>query len=82
MKKYIKYIFTLIMATGFYTCNDYLDVNTPSEAIPVEDLTMKDLLGPTLFNTVYAYYYSESTNCNYAQYYAGYGYSEIEEAFN
>lgn len=83
MKKNIKNIFLLLILTiSFSACDDYLDVNTPSDAIEVDDLSMKDLMGPVLFNTVYAYYYAETTNCNYTQYYAGYGYDAIEEGFN
>ena len=59
MKKYIKYFLFLTVIISFSGCDEYLDVNTPSDAVPVDDLDMKDILGPTLFNTVYAYYYAE-----------------------
>lgn len=82
MKKYIKYFLFLTIITSLSGCDDYLDVNTPSDAVAVEDLDMKDILGPTLFNTVYAYYYAELSLCNYTQYYAGYGTAPVVEAFN
>ncbi|MDN3664999.1 SusD/RagB family nutrient-binding outer membrane lipoprotein [Algibacter miyuki] len=82
MKKYIKYFLFITMISGFSGCDEYLDVNTPSDAVPVEDLDMKDILGPTLFNTVYAYYYAELSLCNYTQYYAGYGTAPVVESFN
>ena len=82
MKKYIKYFLFLTIITSFYSCYEYLDVNTPSDAVAVENLNMKDILGPTLFNTVYAYYYAELSLCNYTQYYAGYGNAPVVESFN
>lgn len=83
MKKNIKNILIAIIFIGsFSACDDYLDVNTPSDAIEVDDLSMKDLMGPVLLNTVFAYYYAEPAASNYTQYYAGYGNAAVEESFN
>jgi hypothetical protein len=81
MKKHIKNaLLLLIFAVSLTGCENYLDVNVPSGAIVEEDLEMKDLLGPLLFTTAYAQYYTETTTSNYVQYYAGYGYAAAGES--
>ncbi|MCK4561280.1 MAG: SusD/RagB family nutrient-binding outer membrane lipoprotein [Flavobacteriaceae bacterium] len=74
MKKIIKNIVILVLfAVGFTGCDDYLDVNTPSDAQNVEDLDMKDIMGPVMLNTIYANYYAELSFGNYTQYFGSYG---------
>ncbi|WP_456376301.1 SusD/RagB family nutrient-binding outer membrane lipoprotein [Lutibacter sp.] len=74
MKKIIKNIVILVLfAVSFTACDDYLDVNTPSDAQNVADLNMKDIMGPVMLNTVYANYYTQTTFGNYAQYFGSYG---------
>ncbi len=73
MKNTIKNIVVLILLTTVCSCNDYLDVNTPSSAQTEEALDMKDIIGPVMFNTVYAYYYAELSFGNYTQYFGSYG---------
>jgi len=50
---------------------DYFDVNTPSGTADLEQLSMRDLLGPVIYHTVYAEYYTERTLGNYAQQFTG-----------
>lgn len=74
MKKLIKNIVILVLfAVGFTGCDEYLDVNTPSDAVNVENLAMKDIVGPVMLNTVYANYYAETVFGNYTQYFGSYG---------
>ncbi|KJD36688.1 hypothetical protein PW52_03335 [Tamlana sedimentorum] len=75
MKNKIKHILLLVLlTTGIYSCEDYLDVNTPSSAQTEDALDMKDIIGPVMFNTVYAFYYAELSYGNYTQYFGSYGY--------
>jgi len=74
MKKMIKNIvIVVLLAVCFTGCDDYLDVNTPSDAVNVDDLNMKDIMGPVMFNTVYSDYYAETVFGNYTQYFGSYG---------
>ncbi len=82
MKNYIKHILILCIMGCYLSCSNYLDVNTPSEAVPVENLSMKDLMGPVLFNTTYAYHDAEITSSNFSQYFMGSNFIAIEEAYN
>ncbi|MEP3837495.1 MAG: SusD/RagB family nutrient-binding outer membrane lipoprotein [Algibacter sp.] len=75
MKNTIKNILLLVLlTTGLHCCDDYLDVNTPSSAQTEDALDMKDIIGPVMFNTIYAFYYAELSYGNYTQYFASYGY--------
>lgn len=79
MKKIIK-ITTLFVAIliGFVACNeDYFDVNTPADSVDVNQLGMKDLMGPVLYNTIVAHYNASTGYSNYSQYIGGYGYSAL-----
>ena len=83
MKKLIlKTIIIALIAVGFTSCDDYLDVNTPSDAVNVEDVDMATLMAPVLQKTVYANYYTEATFGNYSQYFGGYGYSAAGKTQN
>ena len=60
MKKIIK-ITSLLVAilVGLVACNDdYFDVNTPADSVDVDQLGMKDLMGPVLYNNMIAQYRS------------------------
>lgn len=75
MKKVIKNIIVLVLFTSVCTgCDNYLDVNTPSNALNESELNMKDIMAPIMFNTAYAQYYAEVTFGNYTQYFGSYGY--------
>lgn len=63
----------MLLAVSFTACNEYLDVNTPSDAQNVDDLNMKDIMGPVMLNTIYANYYAEVSFGNYTQYFGSYG---------
>ncbi|MDZ7612432.1 MAG: SusD/RagB family nutrient-binding outer membrane lipoprotein [Flavobacteriaceae bacterium] len=79
MKKIIK-ITSLLVAIliGFVACNeDYFDVNTPADSVDVDQLGMKDLMGPVLYNTMIAQYSASTGYSNYSQYIGGYGYSAL-----
>ncbi len=71
LKKGVVFIFLLASITS---CEDYLDVNTPSGYLNEEDLEMKDLIGPVMYNTAYAYYTAETSFGNYTQYFGGRGF--------
>jgi len=74
MKNIMKNIVILVLfAVSFTACDDYLDVNTPSDAQNVADLDMKDIMGPVMLNTVYADYYAARSYGNYTQYFGSYG---------
>lgn len=69
MKKYIIYIASFFL---FLSCSDdFLDVNVPSNSKELDKLTMNELLGPTIYHTVNAYYLAERTLGNYTQYFTG-----------
>lgn len=75
MKKVINNIIVLFLFTILIAgCDDYLDVNTPSDALTEEELNMKDIMAPVMFNTTYAQYYAELSFGNYTQYFGSYGY--------
>ncbi len=79
MKKIIK-ITSLLVAilVGLVACNDdYFDVNTPADSVDVDQLGMKDLMGPVLYNTMIAQYSSSTGYSNYSQYIGGYGYTAL-----
>ncbi len=78
----LKTIIIALIAVGFTSCDDYLDVNTPSDAVNVEDVDMATLMAPVLQKTVYANYYTEATFGNYSQYFGGYGYSAAGKTQN
>jgi len=83
MKKLIKNIVIIVLfAVGFSGCDDYLDVNKPSDAVEIEDTPMQGLMGPVMLNTVYANYYAELTFGNYTQYFGSYGSGAAGEAYN
>ena len=74
MKNIIKNIVILVLFSVVFTgCDDYLDVNTPSDAQNVDDLDMKDIMGPVMLNTIYGNYYAEVSFGNYTQYFGSYG---------
>lgn len=74
MKKLIyKAIFIAFLSVSVTGCDDYLDVNTPSNAVDLDELTMSDVMAPVMLNTVYANYYAETVFGNYAQNFASYG---------
>jgi len=83
MKKTIKNI-TLIVSLTFFvlSCDNYLDVNKPSDAVGIDETPMSGLMGPVILNTVYANYYAELTFGNYTQYFASYGTGAAGEAYN
>lgn len=66
-------VILVLFAVSFTACDDYLDVNTPSDAQNVADLDMKDIMGPVMLNTVYADYYAARSYGNYTQYFGSYG---------
>jgi hypothetical protein len=73
--KIIKNIIILVFFTSVITsCDNYLDVNTPSDALNEDVLNMKDIMAPIMFNTAYAQYYAELSFGNYTQYFGSYGY--------
>jgi len=75
MKKLIK-TFTIltVILFGFAACSDsYYDVNTPADAVSYDQLDMKDLMGPVLYNTLLAQYSTTNVFGNYSQYFGGYG---------
>lgn len=75
MKKILK-ITTIwvVILFGCTACNkDYFDVNTPADAVEIDQLSMKDLMGPVLYNTLIAQYSANTTFSNYSQYIGGYG---------
>ncbi|WP_166959651.1 SusD/RagB family nutrient-binding outer membrane lipoprotein [Yeosuana marina] len=75
MKKILK-IYLFVIVVGFTACNDqYFDINTPVDSVPLDQLDMKDLMGPVLYNTMLAQYYASVVAGNYSQYFGGYGYS-------
>ena len=78
----LKTIIIALIAVGFTSCDDYLDVNTPSEAVNVDEVDMATLMAPVLQKTVYANYYTEATFGNYSQYFGGYGYSAAGKTQN
>ena len=74
MKNIIKNIVVLVLFSVVFTgCDDYLDVNTPSDAQNVDNLDMKDIMGPVMLNTIYGNYYAEVSFGNYSQYFGSYG---------
>tara|TARA_R110002073_G_scaffold279026_1_gene442892 strand:+ start:134042 stop:135523 length:1482 start_codon:yes stop_codon:yes gene_type:complete len=76
MKKIIKIYLLIIVAISFTGCSDeYFDVNTPVDSVPLDQLDMKDLMGPVLYNTSLAQYYASTVASNYSQYLGGYGYT-------
>ena len=83
MKNIIKNIVVIVLiAVSFTACDDYLDVNKPSDAVNLEDTPMAGLLGPVIFNTIYADYYAELAFGNYTQYFGSYGTGAAGEAYN
>jgi len=66
-------VILVLFAVSFTACDDYLDVNTPSDAQNVADLDMKDIMGPVMLNTVYTDYYAARSYGNYTQYFGSYG---------
>jgi len=74
MKKLIfKTILTVLFTVSFTGCDDYLDVNTPSDAVELDALNLSDIMGPIMLNTVYANYFAETVFGNYTQYFSDYG---------
>ena len=83
MKKLILNTIMIALITVVFTgCDDYLDVNTPSEAVNVKDVEMATLMAPVMQKTVYANYYTETVFGNYSQYFGGYGYAASGKASN
>ncbi len=83
MKNFIlKTILIALIAVGFTSCDDYLDVNTPSDAVNAEDVDMAALMAPIMQKTVFANYYAEVTFGNYSQYFGGYGNGAAGKASN
>ena len=82
MRKNIKYTIILVLLTlGFNACSDnYFDVNTPSTAVDIDELNMKDLFAPVLHSTIFAQYYAEQYFGNYTQYFGSYGYGAAGKA--
>lgn len=57
----------------FTRCNDYLDVNTPSESVPEEELNMRDIFAPIELNYTFANYEAQRVLGNYVQNFGSYG---------
>ncbi len=74
MRNNIKATIALFFTLIFISCSeDYFDVNTPTGSATEEQLSMNDLLGPTIYHTVLAQYFAERTFGNYTQYFTGQG---------
>ncbi|MEN8187313.1 MAG: SusD/RagB family nutrient-binding outer membrane lipoprotein [Bacteroidota bacterium] len=83
MKKLIlNTLIVALIAVGFTSCDDYLDVNTPSEAVNVKDAEIRALMAPIIHRTVYGYYNAEASFGNYTQYFGGYGYGALGKTQN
>jgi hypothetical protein len=84
MKKiFIKLTLILVVAIGLYSCSDdYFDVNTPADAVDISELSMRDLMAPVIYRTIYAQYYSETAFGNYSQYFGSYGSGALGKTHN
>jgi hypothetical protein len=77
----IKTITIALLIVGISACSDdYFDVNTPSTAVDLDELGMKDLFAPVLHSTIFAQYYAEQSFGNYTQYFGSYGSGAAGEA--
>ena len=57
MKNIYKIAGGLLLAISIYSCSDnYFDVNTPSNAVPNDQIAMKDVLSPCIKYTMNAQY--------------------------
>lgn len=73
MKNILK-AFVVVLLIALSGCSKtYFDVNTPSNVVDVSQLSMNDLLGPVILNTVNAQYGAESSFGNYDQNFTGDG---------
>ncbi len=70
---FIKTVICCLALLTFGCSKDYFDVNTPSGSATEEQLSMNDLLGPAIYHTVLAQYWTERTFGNYTQYFTGQG---------
>jgi len=74
MKNILKTIAVFLLITFISGCSkNYFNVNTPTGAVDVGQLSMKDLLGPVIYHSVFAQYDAERSFGNYAQNFAGQG---------
>jgi len=74
MKNKLKTIISAILLIGLFGCSkDYFNVNTPTGAVNVNQLSMNDLLGPVIYHTVFAQYDAEQSFGNYTQNFVGQG---------
>jgi len=75
MKKFItKTIIVTLITVGFSACSDeYFDVNTPSNGVDLDELNMKNLMGPVIHSTFFAQQSAEAVFGNYTQYFGSYG---------
>lgn len=61
MKNIFKFIGVLSLAISIYSCNDsYFDTNTPSNAVSVDKIAMKDVLSPCIQYTMNAQFNAAS----------------------
>lgn len=72
MKNIIK-ISLLLIGLLLVSCDDYLDVNKPADAVELDQLAMKDIIAPVMHSTVYADYSAATYLGNYTQYFGSYG---------
>ncbi len=74
MKNILKTIAVFLLITFISGCSkNYFNVNTPTGAVDVSQLSMNDLLGPVIYHTVFAQYDAERSFGNYAQNFVGQG---------
>lgn len=76
MKKYITKIvlITLVLLACIGCSEEYFDVNTESNTAQVDQLRIKDLIGPVMYRTMFGQLYSaEQSLGNYSQYFVGQG---------
>lgn len=85
----IRYTFILIAAMIMMgSCSEeYFDVNTPVDSVNLDQINMKDLFAPVLYNTLLNQYTAGLTLCNYSQNLGSYGYgsagkSELTATWN
>ncbi|WP_222937112.1 SusD/RagB family nutrient-binding outer membrane lipoprotein [Cytophaga sp. FL35] len=70
----IKNYIIVLLGILIYSCSDeYFDVNVPTGSATEEQLSMEDLLGPSIYHTVMAQYWAERSFGNYTQYFTGQG---------
>ncbi len=75
MKKYITNLLLVVSMIFMVTsCDNYLDVNTPSGVQDEAMLEMNNIMAPVMKNTVLANYYAATVFGNYVQNFGTYGF--------